>query len=212
MTTVLADACADLETWLPRARVLLAHPDIAPTTGHAAPGSSPPWNAAVADALFGPHEAVRRLEASLRLAVTGHTGARRSGSDGSTIAAIRASVRLAYALRPCPGHPVDGKPCRCDWCRAVAMVRRLVTVIQQLPAIDEAERWRKIAGAPCPYCGVPMLLAAPQSGRVTCLRYGACFDSRDCHPTGVMAVGDVSGQPMIAWADGFIQVPAEGTP
>ena len=198
MTTALADACADLETWLPRARILLAQPDTAPTTGHAAPGSQPPWNAAVADALFGALEGIRGIEQDMRERLSGRSTERRPHAQAG--ATIRSIQRLAHAL------PDDGRQ---DITRQLA---RYTLLILQLPAVGREERWRKIAGAPCPYCGVPMLLAAPQSGRVTCLRYGACFDSRDCHPTGVMAVGDVSGQPMIAWADGFIQVPAEGTP
>jgi hypothetical protein len=140
------------------------------------------------------HEGLRRLEASLRLAVTGHTGPRRGGSDANTLAAIAAIENLgaAVTVRACTD--------------AARIIDRWSVAIQQLAAIDEAERWQRVSGAPCPYCGTPMLRLAPRSGRVTCLRFGVCFDSDGRHPVGRVEAGPASGKPLITWADGTTQV------
>ena len=188
--TTLEQACDDLTLWLPRAAVLLAHPATAPTTGRSKPGSQPPWNTAVANALFDALEGIREIEATMR-----GRGRRPHAQAGATIASI---VRLSQAV------PSD------DLKDVTRQLTRYTVTILQLAAIDQEERPRKI-DARCPYCEFPMLRVYPRSGRVSCLRQGACFDSRECHPTGVMAVGDASGQPMIAWADGRIQIPPEGT-
>jgi len=82
-----------------------------------------------------------------------------------------------------------------------------VTAVRQLPAIDEAERFRRVHGASCPYCGLPMLRLGERSGRVTCVRFGACSDRRGEHPAGFVS-RSVSGEPMIAWADGYNQYAA----
>ena len=190
----LSHVIADLSQLLPETAALIAHPDSAPGGGsHRKPGSKPPWNNAVATVLFDALETIRRLEQEIRSDLAGrHVPPRPHAVTGETLASIS---RLAHAI---PAELQDD---------AARQLAHHVTAILQLPAIDREERWRKIAGAPCPYCGLAMLLAAPQSGRVTCLRHGTCFDSNGNHPRGVMTIGQASGQPMIAWADGVIQIP-----
>jgi hypothetical protein len=74
-------------------------------------------------------------------------------------------------------------------------------VIQQLPAIDEMERPQRVS-AECPYCRFPMMTLYPKSGRVTCLRYGTCFDGDGNHPVGTAERGRLG--PCVVWADGFV--------
>jgi len=90
---------------------------------------------------------------------------------------------------------------------AARILDRWSLAICQLAAIDEAERWQKVSGAACPYCGHPMLRLSPRSGRVTCLRFGACWDGNGDHPQGQVD-HSVGGEPMVAWADGLCQYAA----
>jgi hypothetical protein len=75
--------------------------------------------------------------------------------------------------------------------------------VARLPAVDTAQVWRRVA-APCPYCGFGMLRYAPGPGIVTCLRFGACFDSDGRHPQGQLGVNGVTGDGLVAWNDGLV--------
>ena len=202
MTGPLAEARADLETWLPVAAALIAEPDTDATTVHGKPGSRPPWNAPVAAAILDVHAGVRHLEAGLHAEVTGRPRRPRGGSDGNTLAAIRAISDLAVsASRDSIRH-------------TERLLIRMVTAIRQLPAVDLDERWQRVHGAACPYCELPMLRLGERSGRVACLRYGSCYDRNGDHPVGFIS-RSVSGEAFIAWADGYNQyatVTAEETP
>jgi hypothetical protein len=191
VTDSLADPCATLAAWLPIAQALITEPDTDGTTGGGKPGSKPPWNPSAAAAAMDAHEGVRRLEAAMRLEVTGHTGPRRGGSDRNTIAAITAIEALSNAVSDA------------TVARAARDLATLTRRIHELPAVDEAEPWRRIP-APCPYCGFGMLRVAPRSGQVTCLRYGACRDSEGHHPVGHMDVSRLTGDPLIRWQDGLV--------
>jgi hypothetical protein len=194
VTAALAEACAGLAAWLPTAAALTALPDTDGTTGHGKPGSRPPWNAAAAHAAMDAHAGIREIEADMFYAVTGRPRRARGGSDGNTLAAIRGTVSLSASV---PQNAAQD---------AARVIAGWVTVIQQLPAIDEAERFIKVR-AQCPYCELPMLRLGERSGRVACLRYGSCFDSRGEHPTGFVS-RSVSGEAFIAWADGYNQYAA----
>ena len=145
MTDSLAASCAALARWLPAAEVLTRHPDTDGSTGSGQPGSRPPWNSAAANAVTDPHEGVRRLEASLRLLVTGHTGPRRGGSDANTMAALKAIGNLGRAVDEDAAHA------------AARFLERWTRAIQQLPAVDEVEPARILWGVECPYCHYGML-------------------------------------------------------
>lgn len=197
MTADLAQSCADLRHWLPVAQALITEPDTDGTTAGGKPGSSPPWNPSAATAAMDAHEGLRRLEASLRYAVTGHPGTRRGGSDANTAQAIAAIENLGEAVTVAAS--VQAARILDAWSRQ----------IQQLPAIDEAERWQRVAGAACPYCGNTMLRLSPRAGRVTCLRFGVCLDADGKHPVGFVQQG-LDGEPMVAWADGLVQYGTAG--
>ena len=190
--TGLTESCADLRHWLPAAQALTTEPDTDGTTTGGKPGSRPPWNPAAANAAMDAHEGLRRLEASLRLAVTGRPGPRRGGSDANTMAAIKAIEALGNAVT------ADAMV------TAAHVLDRWAIAIQQLAAIDQAERWQRVHGAACPYCGNTMLRLSPRAGRVTCLRFGACSDSDGNHPVGYVQQA-LDGTPCVEWADGLVQ-------
>ena len=112
-------------------------------------------------------------------------------SNGNTHAAIHAIAQLGHAV------PEDRQR------QAALVVARWATTLKQLPANDEAERFVTLQ-ARCPYCGLGKLRWAEQSGRVTCLRWGACFDGRGEHPMGHMGVNLVTGEGSVYWADGAV--------
>ena len=191
MTEQLAEACAAIIAWLPAALELITEPDADGTTGTGQPASRPPWNAAAAAAALDAHEGLRRLEASLRLAVTGHTGPRRGGSGHQTTQAINAIQAL--------GNGVTTQAAA----HAASIIDRWTRQIQELPAIDQAEPWRRL-DATCPYCGFAMLRVRPRAGEITCLRYGACTDADGKHPAGRIDISRLTGEPIISWNDGLI--------
>jgi hypothetical protein len=191
MADDLTASCATIAKLLPVADALVTEPDTDGTSSGGKPGSSPPWNPAAASAAMDAHEGLRRLEASMRHAVTGHTGPRRGGSSANTMAAIVAIEALGQAVT------TDAMA------RAARILDGWSRQIQELPAVDEAEPWRRVP-ARCPYCGFGMLRVAPRSGQVTCLRYGACRDSEGHHPVGRMDVSRLTGDPLIRWNDGLV--------
>jgi len=205
VTDSLAASCAALARWLPAAEVLTRHPDTDGAAGSGQPGSRPPWNSAAANAVTDPHEGVRRLEASLRLLVTGHAGPRRGGSDANTVAALKAIANLAYGLPVNHDNEVDENgrrlPCQCPHCRAERFIEGWTRPIRQLPAIDEDEAPEKWP-IPCPYCHYTMMRVYPRQGRVTCLRLNVCFDADGRHPVGTVEVGRLG--PQVRWNDGLV--------
>jgi hypothetical protein len=190
MTAELAAACGELIGWLPAAAVLVAEPDQDGTGGQVTrPSSSPPWNAQAANAVFDIHEGVRRLEQAVRLLAAGHEGARRGGSDAATVAALRAVASLGHALE------------RQDAAAAGRLVERWITMILQLPAIDEAPVWDRIP-APCPYCGTRWLYAARRSGEVRCA-FADCRDLDGNPFPRARPEWDERGR-FLRWADGTV--------
>jgi hypothetical protein len=187
--TELAEACDTITACLAAARELITEPDTDGTTGTGQPASRPPWNPAAANAAMDAHEGLRRLEASLRQAVTGHPGPRRGGSDTATAAAIEAIGNLGHAVTTTA------------MTEAARILDRWSRAIQELPAIDQSEPWQRRPGK-CPYCGLTMVRIKPRAGEVTCLRYGACFDTDGKHPAGTMEIGRLG--PQVRWNDGLV--------
>jgi hypothetical protein len=198
----VADSVSQLAAWLPRARALITQPDADGQAGGGQPGSAPPWNPAAAAAYFDAHAAIRAIERQFRTAVTGSPGDPRGWSHANLARALDAIERLSHAM-PQDHLREDGKPCRCDYCRAVRDLDHATTAIQQLPAIDEQERPQRVP-SPCPYCGLAMLRAWPRSRRVACVRLGACEDGDGNQPAGRMAYSRLDGSPVIEWADGLV--------
>jgi len=197
--TALAEACAELATWLPHAQALTTIPDTDGTTGHAQPSSRPPWNSAAADALLDAVEGARQLEAAWR---SGHR--RPPAATGAVLASI---TRLSYGLPDCPPREYDQrgrpKPCRCQRCEAMRSFARWTTAILQLAAVDREERPQRVP-SPCPYCGFGMLRVYPRSGRVACLAAPTCTDSNGNPPVGHVDRSALDGTPLVRWGDGLV--------
>jgi hypothetical protein len=195
----VAEAAAELTRCFLAAKILITQPDTIAANGPGLPaGPAEPWNGQAAAAFLGAVQEARDLEHELRAEVTGRPGEvyrtrgpARGGSDANTVAAIAAIVALAEAV---------DDPAAADAARRMG---RRATVVLQLPAVDEAELWVRVR-AGCHHCGCPMMQLAPRSGRVTCIRWGRCTDHAGNHPVGVVQQS-VTGEPMVAWADGCIQ-------
>jgi hypothetical protein len=193
--TALADACADIGPLLARAAALITEPDAdaASQSGRGtmarahASRSRPPWNPAAADACYDAHAVIRDTLALFQFLVTGRAGQPRPyAATGATLSTVQNL-----------GHAVTRDRAR----QAARDLSRCATVIMQLPAVDEAEHAQRV-GAECPYCRFPMMLVYPKSGRVTCMRYGTCFDGDGQHPVGMADRGRLG--PCIAWSDGLV--------
>lgn len=144
------------------------------------------------------HEGVRRLEASLRLAVTGRAGRRRGGSDGNTGGALGQIAKLATQL--------DDRTAR----RAARFLSWMIGGAQSVDGIDEARRWRHIPKSAdqklppsCPHCGTCNLVADVDDRLVACA-YPLCpGDANGDAPVAAMDY-DEAGVPVLSWADGRI--------
>lgn len=196
---------------LPTIGWLVVDQDIEPSVGRSGvPAARTPGNTAALNAQLDAHEMIRRLEAALRLAVAGHAGRARGGSDGNTIAALKSIQNLGAAL---PQEVRDGKG-RLVWpCQELAarVVERATSVIGQLPAVDEVPKWTKIRPGPggmpprCPNCGTFSLRVALASGVVVCV-YPDCTDL-DGHkpPQARMDISKIDGSAVLVWRDGLVQ-------
>lgn len=201
--TSLPDACDDLRQWLPVAAGLIAEPDADGTTSGAKPGSSPPWNGAAANALYDAHALIRETEQIFAQIVTGRMRPRRGWSDRNTTRALDAIEKLAEAV-PQDHIRENGRPCRCEYCRAASALTASATIILQLPAVDEAERPQRVAFA-CPYCRFAMVRVYPKAGRVVCIRAMAgCADADGNPPQGSIGTSQLDGTPRITWQDGLV--------
>jgi hypothetical protein len=196
------EACDQLAGYLARLEGLTAEPD-SPAGGPAGVQSRP----AEAPEPYGPAgrvlmdiwEGIRRLEASLRVAVLGHPGRRRGGSAGNTAAALEAVVKLAASLGD------DG------YVRAAAHLDRWIGSAKAVRGIDEAKRWRHLPGEAaqrpgevlppqCPYCRCFYLLYDPEAGIVVCSVAG-CEDGNGDAPIALVGTDD-AGRPSLLWNDG----------
>lgn len=196
---LVREACTLLASYLPVLERLVAEPVSAPGV---AAGMTPraadtpePWNAPAGRALMDGHEGARRLEASLRYAVTGHPGPRRGGSAGNTAAALTAIPKLAAGLDEDAGAA------------AVRILDRWINEARALPAIDEAQQWRPLRFRPCPYCRCYFLralldAAGRPSGHVEC--FGHAESGEPCRAVARMGT-DASGRPALAWAAGLTE-------
>ena len=104
---------------------------------------------------------------------------------------VHSGVEALATLSQTP--PMRGRPVHYGLCRPIL----------ELPAIDQAERWRRVP-AECPYCAFKMLRVQPRAGTVTCLRYGVCRDSDGHHPIGHVYVSAFTGDPRVHWNDGLV--------
>lgn len=170
------------------------------TRVHTQPRSAPPWNPAVANAILDAHAAIRQVEANLHVDVTGRPRATpRAATERDTLKALDNIPALAAGA---------------DRALRALVIRKLnqvTTSIRQLPAIDDAPVWERIRPGPngippeCPYCKNYTLAVALQSHDIMC-RHPGCEDRDGNVPKAKMVIGEYTGQRMVAWADGLVQV------
>lgn len=192
---------AELKTLLPRLAELLPEQVADPTRGtlshHRVTGSPAPWHPEAGPVLMTIHAGVRELEADLRYHVTGCAGTARGGSDGNTLAALDAIVRLAF------GTPDDVAQ------DAARRLGRWIEQARQIRDIGESERWIPIhvpkgqLPPSCPYCRTFGLRVAQESGRVACAN-PKCVDENGERPKGRIDKNRLDGSAMLVWADGRI--------
>ena len=192
--------CAALAGYRHRLEHLIAEPS-SPAGGMAPrPADAPfPGNSAAFAALMVIWEAVPRLEAALRMAVTGHPGLRRGGSAGNFLASLGTIPGLSAGL---------GED---DEAAAARILERLLNVARAVPAIDEAQRWRPVRSRACPYCGCYFLAvlldaAGRPTGHVECHAHPSvgCRDGNGLRPAAQTGT-DGRGVPCLAWADGTVE-------
>lgn len=181
-------------------RALLPEPTTSPTsptghTRHKVTGSPPPWNAEAAAAYLTIHHGARDLEADLRYAVTGHTGAPRGGSDENTRVALSMVQRFAWAAPDGMGE------------QAARTVAGWVTAARQTRDIDLTERpapLPRVPGQlppPCDYCGALSLRMSTRTGVVFCIS-PTCTDAEGRRPLARIETGRYTGAPSLVWQDG----------
>ena len=181
--------------------LLVVDQDAEPGTGRrTVPATRTPGNTQAINAEMDAHALVRRLEASLRLVVTGHTGRMRGGSDSSTRAAIASIEKLGEAVSPAARQ------------LAARLLDRATTTIGQLPSVDEIPRWEKIRPGPgglpptCPNCETYSLRVALSAGVVVCV-FPGCKDMDGRRPPQArMDLSKIDGRPVLVWRDGLVQL------
>jgi hypothetical protein len=196
-----ADLVRDSATRLAGYQATLEELIAEPSTPTGSVGMSPrpadaplPGNAQAFGALMVIWEAVPRLEARIRLAIAGHPGSRRGGSQGNFLEALQAIVSLSGGL--------DDD----DEAAAARILERLANLARIIPDIDEAPRWRYLRARPCPYCGCYSLKVlldhdGRPAGRVECHSHPSvrCADGNGLRPAAIM---DLDG---LHWADGVTE-------
>lgn len=196
----LATTCADLGHWITVAETLLAQADCVPSESTVStPFSRPPWNQAVASALFDAHAMIRDIAAEMRDEIDRKSAQRdrllarrwsqRAGNTGAVLAIIVASE-----------NAVDRPMQR----RAQRELGKMALRIRQLPAVDEALRWERLRTAPdemppaCPYCECYSLKVAIVAGLVACMN-PACTDDDDERPTARLDISRLDGSAILVW-------------
>jgi len=146
------------------------------------------------------HEGIRRLRASILLAVTGTPGQRPGGSDEITAAYLRTIPKLSAGL----GDDNVGQ--------AVRYLDRLINDARSVAGIDENRRWRRLNRPKsgdylpprCPNCRTYNLVADVEARIVACSLPG-CQDRDGATPVASMGTGP-AGRPQLAWADGLTEM------
>lgn len=196
MLNRMSTALDDIANVLPVLVSLLPEADTAGartgTIGRHAPEGSEPWNAAVADALWGPWFGLGHLVNAIRRDL----GLRQLTDPPRGMFAVDVLRGLA------PGCPdaVLSLPVR--------RLERWARVAAGLPAIDECEPWAALpnlpdTGAPpeCPYCGTLALRMRKRAGEVRCF-FPDCVDGDERPTRARMEPGRMTGEARMVFGDG----------
>lgn len=197
---VIWEQCEQVADYLSRLEKLTVQPrapDGAPVRPHR-PALMPEPYGHAGVVLMSTHEGIRRLEASLRLAVLGEPGRRRGGSRENDALALAMIAKLATQL--------DERRAK----RAARFLAWMIGGAQCVDGIDEARRWRHVPKnandrlpPSCPYCGTCNLVADVEALLVACA-YPGCTDRNQDAPVAAMAWSgpEEARVPVLTWADG----------
>lgn len=194
----LADAIADAHEMLLKLQPLLAEPDGAGpqtgTIGRHAPESSEPWNTVVANAYwnlwFGPGMLVATVRYAMGMSRRPDADLPRGPDAFKVLADLLAGPRTADVVK-----------------LVIGKLERWVTMAQAIPALDEAEPWLPVPGAPgqhpppCPYCRTFGLRMQKRRGQVRCTMPG-CKDADGLPTRARMEPGAMTGEERLVFSDG----------
>lgn len=193
--TRVAEDCAELAGLLARLEAEVPEKKRNPHGGYGSGKGghhSPAWNAPAAMLVMDIHYGVRELETNLRYQIAG-TVRSRGMSAGNTQRSLDALPGLCAGLDQAAGR------------QAIQVLESWINRSRMI--LGDAEPMSRLPRLPgqseplCPYCRGASLRYRPYTGSVKCIRPG-CRDSNGNKPSGALTVGQYSGQPMLAWADG----------
>jgi hypothetical protein len=196
----VTEACEQYAGYMARLEDMIGEPVADGQPGVSRPANAPEPYGQAGRALMTGHEGVRRLEASLRLATSGHTGRRRGGSQEHTDAALDAIPKLAAGL---PREAAE---------EAAYTVGQWIADARSCHGIDEARRLRRLPRRDgellpprCPYCLTYNLVADLDARLVGCA-YPKCPGDRNGDPPVASMATSSDGRAQLAWRDGLTEL------
>lgn len=123
--------------------------------------STIPWHGTAASLIHEFYAEVRRLEVNLAATVTGIRGARRGGSDGNTLMALRAIYNLSHSVDEQTAVGVLGYFDR--WNRRAEAVFDPDLGLHRIPRDPGEEEMR------CPWCEFQTMRWQPATGIIVCV-------------------------------------------
>jgi hypothetical protein len=192
----IADATTTLIILMKRLQQELPHKPVhPPSVGGIPQGGHGPlasWNTRAALLFLEVHEGIRELEQNAKYMMSGRIRTR-GGSDGNTSAALEGLPGLLSAAE----HDVALMVAR----KLEAWAFRARLVLGEVEPFSRLPRLPGQGDPPCPWCQRQTLRYRPYSGIVKCVN-PACQDSQGNQPQGTLDIGQYSGEPVLAWADG----------
>jgi hypothetical protein len=196
----VTEACEQYAGYMQVLEGLVGEPVADGQPGTSRPANAPEPYGQAGRALMTGHEGIRRLEASLRLAVTGSPGPRRGGSARNTADALAAIPKLAAGLD------------RDDADQAAFTVAEWIADARSVHGIDEARRLRRLPRRDgellpprCPYCLTYNLVADLDARLVGCA-YPKCAGDRNGNAAVASMTSSADGRAQLAWADGLTEL------
>jgi len=150
------------------------------------------WNAPAAMLVMDVHAGARDLETDLKHRLTGRLRSR-GGSSGNTLKCLAGIPSL------CAG--VDYHDAATALKKLEIWIYRARLVLGDADPVSRLPRLPGQAEPSCPYCRGATLRFRQATGVVRCIRPG-CRDGNGQAPAARIELGDFSGTPIVAWADG----------
>lgn len=194
--TRIADATSVLIILLERLQQEIPHkPSRQPSAGGVPRGGHGPlasWNSQAALLFLEIHSGIRELETDAKYSLSGRIRTR-GGSDSNTVIAFEGLPGLLAAA--------DGSLALTVARRLEGWAHRARLVLGEIEPFSRLPRLPGEGEPACPWCERQTLRYRPYSGAVRCVN-PACQDSQGNQPEGRLDIGQYSGEPVLAWADG----------